>query len=129
MVTQQLHHILAPVFPTMRRSEQQLFRDRGSVLNKVRQKQMSVPVDPEEGPHFGNDGLASSLMSDYVKDQSEVPASSCELRQLLLDKEILDEDLQDCWDDWAVTLTREDRMMLSLVFQAFQSLLCLVFRF
>ena len=30
---------------------------------------MSVPVDQKEGPHFGNDGLASpSLMFDYVKD-------------------------------------------------------------
>ena len=56
---------------------------------------MSVPVDQKEAPHFGNDGLASpSLMSDYVKDLSEVSASSCELGQLLPDKEILDEDIQ-----------------------------------
>ena len=54
---------------------------------------MSVPVDLKEGPHFGNDGLASpSLMSDYVKDLSEVSASSCELGQLLPDKEILDKE-------------------------------------
>ena len=47
-------------------------------------------------------------MSDYVKDLSEVSASSCELGQLLPDKEILDEDIQDCLDDWVVTLTTED---------------------
>ena len=88
---------------------------------------MSVPVDQKEGPHFGNDGLASpSLMSDYVKDLSQVSTSSCELGQLLPDKEILDKDIQDCLDDWVVTLTTEDRMMLSLVvFQAFQSLVVL----
>ena len=113
-------------------SEQQLFRHKGSVLNEVRRKEMSVPVDPEEGPHFGNDGLAySSLMSDYVKDPSEVSASSCELGQLLADQEILDEDLQNCLDNWVVTFTREDRMMLNLdVFQASQSLVVLFsFRF
>ena len=70
----------------MRQSEQQLFRDRGSVLNEVRQKRMSIPVDPEEGSNFGNDGLAfPSLMSDYVKDLFEVSASSCELRKHLPD--------------------------------------------
>ena len=70
---------------------------------------MSVPVDQKEGLHFGNDGLASSsLMSDYVKDQFEVSASSCELGQLLPDKEILDKDVQHCLDDWVVTLTTED---------------------
>ena len=75
-------------------------------MNEVRQKRMSVPVDPEEGPHFGNDELASpSLMSDYMKDPSKVSASSCDLGQLIPDKEILDEDLQDCLDDWVVTLT------------------------
>ena len=88
---------------------------------------MSVPVDQKEGPHFGNDGLASpSLMSDYVKDLSEVSASSCELGKLLPDMEILDKDIQDCLDDWVVTLTTEDRMMLTLVvFQAFRSLVVL----
>ena len=88
---------------------------------------MSVPVDQKEGPHFGNDGLASpSLMSDYVKDLSEVFASSCELGQLLPDKKILDKDIQNCLDDWVVTLTTEDQMMLSLVvFQAFRSLVVL----
>ena len=100
-------------------------------MNEVRWKRVTVPVDPEEGPHFGNDGVASSsLMSGYVKDPSEVSASSCELGQLLPDKETLDEDLQDCLDDWTVTLTTEDQLMLSLVvFQAFRSLVVLlVFR-
>ena len=88
---------------------------------------MSVPVDQKEGPHFGNDGLVSpSLMSDYVKDLSKVSASSCELGQLLPDKETLDKDIQNCLDDWVVTLTTEDRMILSLVvFQAFRSLVVL----
>ena len=64
-------------------------------------------------------------MSDYVKDLSEVSASSCELGQLLADMEILDKDIQDCLDDWDVTLL-EDRMMLTLVvFQAFRSLVVL----
>ena len=54
-------------------------------------------------------------MSDYMKDLSEVSASCCELGQLLPDKEILNEDIQDCLDDWVVTLTTEYRMMLSLV--------------
>ena len=88
---------------------------------------MSVSVDQKEGPHFGNDGLASSsLMSDYMKDLSGVSASSCELGQLLPDKEILDKDIQNCLDDCVVTLTTEDRMMLSLVvLQAFRSLVVL----
>ena len=65
-------------------------------------------------------------MSDYVKDLSEVSASSCELGQLLPDKEILDKDIQDCLDDWVVTLTTENRMMLTLVvFQAFRFLVVL----
>ena len=65
-------------------------------------------------------------MSDYVKDLCKVSASSCELGQLLPGKEILDEGLQDCLDDWVVTFTTEDRIMLSLVvFQAFRSLVVL----
>ena len=107
----------------MRRSKRQLFRDKGSALNEGRRKRVSVPVDPHEGPHLGNDRLASSLlMSDHVKDVSEVSGSSRELEYPLPDKEISDEGLQDCLDDWVVTLTREDRMLLSLVvFQAFRS--------
>ena len=59
---------------------------------------MNVPVDQKEGPHFGNDELASpSLMSEYVKDLSEVSASSCELGQLLPDKEISDKDIRTVW--------------------------------